>query len=76
MSKILITDIPLFTDIPIKQQEIIVGGATTTTPTNPLPNPILLTPTLQAVFNELGLNPRDLTNYLNSLGLNIIFPII
>jgi hypothetical protein len=75
MSKILITDIPLFTDIPIKQQEIIVGGATTTTPTNPLPNPILLTPTLRAVLRGLGLRTGDLTNYLKSFGIDIELPL-
>jgi len=75
MSKILITDIPLFTDIPIKQQEIIVGGTTTDIATDSLTS-VPLNPILEAVFNGLGLNPGDLTKYLNSLGLNIIFPII
>jgi hypothetical protein len=75
MSKILITDIPLFTDIPIKQQEIIVGGATTDIATDSFTS-VPLNPILEGVFNGLGLNPGDLTKYLNSLGLNIIFPII
>ncbi|MBS9395422.1 MAG: hypothetical protein HEQ29_20615 [Dolichospermum sp. LBC05a] len=75
MSKILITDIPLFTDIPIKQQEIIVGGATTDNATDSFTS-VPLNPILEGVFNGLGLNPGDLTNYLNSLGLNINFPII
>ncbi|AFW94417.1 MULTISPECIES: hypothetical protein [Nostocales] len=75
MSKILITDIPLFTDIPIKQQEIIVGGTTTDIATDSLTS-VPLNPILEAVFNGLELNPGDLTKYLNSWGLNINFPII
>ena len=74
MSKILIKDIPLFTDIPIKQQEIIVGGATTDIATDSLTS-VSSDPILPAVLRGLGLRTDDLTNYLKSFGIDIELPL-
>jgi len=74
MSNLLITDIPVLTDIAIEQQGIIVGGATTDSGTISLPNYILSNPIIKTVFSSLNLNPVDVTNYLNSQGLDITLP--
>jgi hypothetical protein len=75
MSKLLITDIPLFTDISIEQQEIILGGATTGIETNYLPNYIRLDPIINNFLTSLNFNIVDLEKYLNSMGLDIKLPI-
>jgi hypothetical protein len=71
MSNLLIRDIPVFTDLPIEQQKIIVGGVSTDIGTNS----IAVVPIINDFLGNLNFNPGDLQNYLNTLGLNIILPI-
>jgi hypothetical protein len=75
MSKIQITDIPLFADMSIDQQEIIVGGTTTALGTTPVPNYILLNPIINNLLTSLNINTFDWTPYLDSVGFDINLPI-
>ncbi|MDD1414692.1 hypothetical protein MEN41_08600 [Dolichospermum sp. ST_con] len=74
MSNILITDIPVFTDIAIEQQENIVGGVTIPGITNPVPSYILLNPIVSNFLGGLDFNLVDVENYLNNAGLDIKLP--
>ncbi|MBE9260252.1 MULTISPECIES: hypothetical protein [Aphanizomenonaceae] len=80
MSKIRITDIPVFADISIDQQKVIVGGTTTgpTTAigTNPVPNYIPLNPIINNFLTSLDINAFDWKPYLDSVGFDINLPMI
>jgi hypothetical protein len=76
MSNILITDITIFTDIAIEQQENIVGGVTTPGITNPLPSYIPLNPAIKGLLGALNVNLDDVQTFLEPAGLNIMFPMI
>jgi len=69
MSNILITDITIFTDIAIEQQENIVGGA------GPLPSYIPLNPAINGFLEAFDFNLFDLQKSLNIAGLDIKLPI-
>jgi hypothetical protein len=71
MSNILITDITIFTDIAIEQQENIVGGVTTP---NPLPSYIPLNQPIEGLLNALNINLFDVQTFLEPAGLDIMFP--
>ncbi|MBS3027929.1 MAG: hypothetical protein HCA25_12815 [Dolichospermum sp. DET50] len=75
MSNILITDITVFTDIAIEQQENIVGGVTTPGITNPLPSYIPLNPAINGFLEAFNFNLFDLQESLNIAGLDIKLPI-
>ncbi|BAZ85808.1 hypothetical protein [Dolichospermum compactum] len=75
MSKIRITDIPLFADMSIDQQEIIVGGTITDIGTNTVPNYILLNPIINDLLSSLDINAFDWKPYLDSVGFDISLPI-
>jgi hypothetical protein len=74
MSNLLITDIPVLTDIPIEQQENIVGGVTTPGITSPLRSYILLNPIINNFLGGLDFNLVDVEKYLNTAGLDIKLP--
>ncbi|ALB41300.1 MULTISPECIES: hypothetical protein [Nostocales] len=76
MSKIRITDIPVFADISIDQQKIIVGGTTTAIGTNPVPNYIPLNPIINNFLTSLDINAFDWKPYLDSVGFDISLPMI
>ncbi len=74
MSNLLITDIPVFTDIPSEQQKDILGGVTTPAITSPLRSYILLNPIINNFLGGLNFNLVDVEKYLNSAGLDIMLP--
>jgi len=75
MSKIQITDIPLFADMSIDQQEVIVGGTTTDIGTNPVPNSILLNPIISNILTSFNINPLDWGQYFDGVPFDINLPI-